>query len=48
MVSDPNEAIQKSAVEVRQGTSRPKMIYVLAASVVLVLIVFGAIAFFQR
>ena len=43
MASDPNQDIKKSTVEVRQGTNRPKMIYVLGASVVLIIVVFAII-----
>ena len=40
MASDPNQDIRKNPVEAKQGTDRPKMIYVLGASVVLILVVF--------
>lgn len=40
MASDPNAEIQKNTVEARQGTNRPKVIYVLVASVALVIVMF--------
>ncbi len=40
MASDPNADIQRNQVQAKQGTNRPKMIYVLVASVVLVVVLF--------
>lgn len=40
MASDPNANITKNQVSARQGTTRPKLIYVLVASVALVIILF--------
>ncbi len=40
MASDPNADISKNQVEARQGTNRPKVIYVLVASVALVIVLF--------
>ena len=40
MASDPNANITKNQVSAKQGTNRPKVIYVLVASVVLVLVAF--------
>ena len=40
MVSDPNAKIERNQVEARQGTTRPKVIYVLVASVALIIIAF--------
>ncbi len=40
MASDPNADISKNQVEARQGTNRPKVIYVLVASVVLIIVAF--------
>ncbi len=40
MASDPNAEITKNPVSARQGTTRPKVIYVLAASVVLIIVAF--------
>lgn len=40
MASDPNAKIRKNPVESRQGTNRPKVIYVLVASVILVIVAF--------
>lgn len=40
MASDPNAEITKNTVSARQGTTRPKVIYVLVASVVLVIVAF--------
>ena len=49
MTSDPNQDISLNKVEARQGTARPKMIYVLAAGVVLVIAAFViASLFFQH
>ena len=43
MASDPNEHIQRNQVEARQGTTRPNLIYVLVAGVVLVIIAFAVV-----
>ena len=40
MVSDPNADIQRNQVQARQGTNRPKVIYVLVASVALIVVGF--------
>ena len=40
MASDPNADISKNQVEARQGTNRPKVIYVLVASVILIIVAF--------
>ena len=40
MVSDPNADITKTQVQAKQGTNRPKVIYVLVASVVLIIVAF--------
>ena len=40
MASDPNEKIERNTVEARQGTSRPGLIYVLGAGLVLVIVAF--------
>ncbi len=40
MASDPNADISKNPVEARQGTNRPKVIYVLVASVILIIVAF--------
>ncbi len=49
MASDPNEKIRLNTVEARQGTDRPRVIYVLIASVVLIVIAFViASLFFQH
>lgn len=40
MASDPNADISKNQVSARQGTNRPKVIYVLVASVALVIVLF--------
>lgn len=49
MTSDPNEKIIMNEVEARQGSNRPKVIYVLVAGVALVIIAFIiASMFFQH
>jgi hypothetical protein len=49
MTSDPNQKIELNRVEARQGSNRPKVIYVLVAGVVLVIIAFIiASMFFQH
>ena len=48
MVSDPNADIQRNTVEARQGTNRPKVIYVLVGGVALVLIAFVGVWLFSR
>ena len=45
MASDPNADISKNQVSAKQGTNRPKVIYVLAASVALIVIAF-VVAYF--
>ena len=40
MVSDPNTPIERNQVEARQGTTRPRVIYVLVASVALIVVGF--------
>ena len=40
MASDPNADISKNPVQARQGTNRPKVIYVLVASVILIVVAF--------
>ncbi|WP_158810815.1 hypothetical protein [Beijerinckia sp. L45] len=49
MASDPNDDITLNKVEARQGSTKPKMIYVLIAGVVLVVVAFVvASMFFQH
>jgi hypothetical protein len=49
MASDPNEDITLNKVEARQGSNRPKVIYVLVAGVALVIVAFLiASMFFQH
>ena len=43
-MSDPT--IRRNEVEARQGTNRPKVIYVLVASVALIIIAFVAVWLF--
>ena len=43
MASDPNQDIKRDAVEARQGSTKPGVIYVLIGGVVLVLVVFAII-----
>ena len=40
MASDPNADIQRNPVQAKQGTNRPRVIYVLAASVALIVVGF--------
>jgi len=40
MASDPNDNIERNQVEARQGTTRPNLIYVLVAGVILVIVGF--------
>lgn len=47
MASDPNADIEKNEVEARQGSTRPKVIYVLIAGVILIVAVFFIISMFQ-
>ena len=42
MASDPNADITKHPVHARQGTNKPKLIYVLVAGIALVLVAFAA------
>lgn len=44
MASDPNEDIELNKVEARQGTSRPHLIYVLGAALVLIIVVFAIVS----
>ena len=46
MASDPNEDITLNKVEARQGSNRPKVIYVLVAGVVLVILAFVVASMF--
>jgi hypothetical protein len=48
MASDPNQKIVKNEVQARQGSTRPKVIYVLVASVVLIIVAFGLVWTFTR
>ncbi len=48
MAQDPAEQIRLNPVEARQGTTRPKLIYVLVASVILVIIAFFIASMFYR
>ncbi len=48
MASDPNADITRTKVEARQGSNRPKVIYVLIASVALVIIAFVVASFFYQ
>ena len=48
MASDPNQKIVKNEVQARQGSRKPNLIYVLVASVVLIIVAFGLIWVFQR
>lgn len=49
MASDPNADISRNKVEARQGTNRPRVIYVLVASVALIILAFVlASTFFQH
>ena len=43
MASDPNQDIRKNQVEARQGTNRPGVIYVLIASVILIIVAFAIV-----
>ena len=47
MASDPNDDIERNTVEARQGTTRPKVIYVLIAGCALVVVLFGITWLFQ-
>ena len=44
MASDPNQDITLNKVEARQGTNRPRLIYVLVAGVALVIVAFIVVA----
>ena len=48
MTSDPNADITRNKVEARQGTNRPKMIYVLIASVALIVVAFLVASMFYQ
>ena len=43
MASDPNANISKTTVDARQGSTRPNLIYVLGASMVLVIVAFAIV-----
>ena len=43
MSSDPNQDISKNQVEAKQGSNRPGVIYVLIASVILVIVAFAIV-----
>lgn len=38
---------QRNEIEAKQGTTKPKLIYVLVAGLVLILVAFGAVWLFQ-
>ena len=40
MASDPNSDIERNQVEARQGTTRPRVIYVTVAGIALVIVAF--------
>ena len=48
MASDPNEKIKIDTVGARQGSTRPNLVYVLGAAVVLVLIAFAVVWAMQK
>ena len=48
MAHEPIEQIRVNTVEARQGTTRPKLIYVLVASVILVIVGFSIASMFYR
>ena len=48
MASDPNEKIVLNKVDARQGTNRPKVIYVLIAGVILVVAAFIIASMFYQ
>lgn len=48
MAHDPTEPIRADTVEARQGTTRPKLIYVLVASIILVIVAFSIASMFYR
>ena len=43
MASDPNQQIDRNTVEARQGSTRPKVFYVLIVGLVLVIAAFAMI-----
>lgn len=43
MASDPDAEIDRSPVEARQGSTRPHLIYVLCAGLVLIVVVFAIV-----
>lgn len=43
MTSDPNQDIEVNKLESRQGSTRPHLIYVVGAGVVLVVIIFAVV-----
>ncbi len=48
MASDPNQPITLNKIEARQGSNRPKVIYVLIASVILVIAAFAIASLFYQ
>ena len=48
MASDPNQDIKRNTVEARQGSTRPNMIYVLIAAVILVVVAFILVGTFVK
>ncbi len=48
MASDPNADISRNKTEARQGTNRPKVIYVLVASVALIIVAFFIASMFYQ
>ncbi len=48
MASDPNADIKLNEVQARQGSRRPNLIYVLVASVALIIVAFGGVWLFSR
>ena len=48
MASDPNQDIERNTVEARQGSSRPRVIYVLIAGVILIIVAFALTGAFTR
>ncbi len=48
MASDPNQKIVKNEVQARQGSRKPNLIYVLVASVILIIVLFGLVWTFTK
>ena len=48
MASDPNADIKLNEVQARQGSRKPNLVYVLAASVALIILAFGGVWLFSR